>query len=75
MDGSSVLTRRERELLQRLAAGASVQQAALDAGCAYGTARKHLSRAYEKLGAHGQGHAVALAIASGVVAIGLVPVQ
>ncbi len=63
------LTDREREILQRLANGANVKQAALDAGCAYATARKHLSRAYEKLGANGQGHAVALAIASGTVGI------
>jgi DNA-binding CsgD family transcriptional regulator len=55
------LTRREVELLERLARGGTYAQIAADLFISTGTVRKHLNSIFAKLGVHDRGTAVARA--------------
>jgi len=61
------LSKREREILQRVADGATTRQVASDLGISPHTVKTHLERIFEKLGANDRAQAVAIAIRSGIV--------
>jgi DNA-binding NarL/FixJ family response regulator len=58
------LTPRERQVLQRLAAGQSTEQMAHEMNLATSTLRSHIGRVLSKLGAHSRVQAVAVAYGS-----------
>jgi DNA-binding NarL/FixJ family response regulator len=64
---SPPLSRREREILQKVADGATTRQVASDLGISPHTVKTHLERIFEKLGANDRAQAVAIAIRTGVV--------
>jgi DNA-binding NarL/FixJ family response regulator len=61
------LSKREREILQKVADGATTRQVATDLGISPHTVKTHLERIFEKLGANDRAQAVAIAIRTGVV--------
>jgi len=68
-DGPSTtpLSKREREILQKVADGATTRQVATDLGISPHTVKTHLERIFEKLGANDRAQAVAIAIRQGIV--------
>ena len=67
--GRFYLPARQVEALRNAAAGMTELDAALVMGISPGTVRAHLAKARETLGARNTTHAVALAIARGILAI------
>jgi DNA-binding NarL/FixJ family response regulator len=61
------LSKREREILQKVADGATTRQVANDLGISPHTVKTHLERIFEKLGANDRAQAVAIAIRTGLV--------
>jgi DNA-binding NarL/FixJ family response regulator len=61
------LSKREREILQKVADGATTRQVASDLGISPHTVKTHLERIFEKLGANDRAQAVAIAIRTGIV--------
>jgi two-component system, NarL family, response regulator LiaR len=61
------LSKREREILQKVADGATTRQVATDLGISPHTVKTHLERIFEKLGANDRAQAVAIAIRAGIV--------
>jgi DNA-binding NarL/FixJ family response regulator len=61
------LSKREREILQKVADGATTRQVANDLGISPHTVKTHLERIFEKLGANDRAQAVAIAIRMGIV--------
>ena len=61
------LSKREREILQKVADGATTRQVATDLGISPHTVKTHLERIFEKLGANDRAQAVAIAIRTGIV--------
>ena len=61
------LSKREREILQRIANGATTKEVASDLGISPHTVKTHLERIFEKLGANDRAQAVAIAIRTGLV--------
>ena len=61
------LSKREREILQKVADGATTRQVANDLGISPHTVKTHLERIFEKLGANDRAQAVAIAIRTGIV--------
>jgi DNA-binding NarL/FixJ family response regulator len=61
------LSKREREILQKVADGATTKQVASDLGISPHTVKTHLERIFEKLGANDRAQAVAIAIRTGIV--------
>src|SRR5215211_921450 len=59
------LSKREREILQKVADGATTRQVATDLGISPHTVKTHLERIFEKLGANDRAQAVAIAIRTG----------
>jgi DNA-binding CsgD family transcriptional regulator len=66
---SGVLSRREREVLGRLARGATGPEVARELEIAPDTVRRHVLKAREKLGAGTRAHAIALALDRGEIAL------
>jgi DNA-binding NarL/FixJ family response regulator len=64
---SPSLSKREREILQKVADGATTRQVATDLGISPHTVKTHLERIFEKLGANDRAQAVAIAIRTGIV--------
>jgi DNA-binding NarL/FixJ family response regulator len=63
----TTLSKREREILQKVADGATTKQVASDLGISPHTVKTHLERIFEKLGANDRAQAVAIAIRLGIV--------
>ncbi|HVM12579.1 MAG TPA: response regulator transcription factor [Actinomycetota bacterium] len=61
------LSRREIEILQKVAYGATTKEAADQLGISPHTVKTHLERIFEKLGANDRAQAVAIAIRRGIV--------
>ena len=61
------LSRRETEILQMVAYGSTTKEVAHDLGISPHTAKTHLERIFEKLGANDRAQAVAIAIRKGLV--------
>jgi DNA-binding NarL/FixJ family response regulator len=61
------LSKREREILQKVADGSNTRQVASDLGISPHTVKTHLERIFEKLGANDRAQAVAIAIRLGIV--------
>jgi len=61
------LSKRETEILQKVAYGATTKEVAHDLGISPHTVKTHLERIFEKLGANDRAQAVAIAIRSGLV--------
>ena len=61
------LSRRETEILQKVAYGATTKEVARDLDISPHTVKTHLERIFEKLGANDRAQAVAIAIRSGLV--------
>ena len=61
------LSRREKEILQKVAYGATTKEVAHDLGISPHTVKTHLERIFEKLGANDRAQAVAIAIRTGIV--------
>jgi DNA-binding NarL/FixJ family response regulator len=61
------LSRREAEILQEVAYGATTKEVAHDLGISPHTVKTHLERIFEKLGANDRAQAVAIAIRRGLV--------
>jgi DNA-binding NarL/FixJ family response regulator len=61
------LSKREREILQKIANGATTKEVANDLGISPHTVKTHLERIFEKLGANDRAQAVAIAIRTGLV--------
>jgi DNA-binding NarL/FixJ family response regulator len=61
------LSKREREILQKVADGSTTRQVATDLGISPHTVKTHLERIFEKLGANDRAQAVAIAIRHGIV--------
>lgn len=61
------LSKREREILQKVADGATTRQVASDLGISPHTVKTHLERIFEKLDANDRAQAVAIAIRTGLV--------
>jgi DNA-binding NarL/FixJ family response regulator len=61
------LSKREREILQKVADGSNTRQVATDLGISPHTVKTHLERIFEKLGANDRAQAVAIAIRLGIV--------
>jgi DNA-binding NarL/FixJ family response regulator len=61
------LSKREREILQKVADGTTTRQVAAELGISPHTVKTHLERIFEKLGANDRAQAVAIAIRTGVV--------
>ena len=59
---SPPLSRREKEILQKVAYGATTKEVAHDLGISPHTVKTHLERIFEKLGANDRAQAVAIAI-------------
>jgi len=64
---SAPLSKREREILQRVADGATTREVARALGISPHTVKTHLERIFEKLGANDRAQAVAIAIRTGIV--------
>jgi DNA-binding NarL/FixJ family response regulator len=64
---AAALSRREREILQKVAYGATTKEVAHDLGISPHTVKTHLERIFEKLGANDRAQAVAIAIRTGLV--------
>jgi DNA-binding NarL/FixJ family response regulator len=64
---STPLSKREREILQKVAEGATTRLVASDLGISPHTVKTHLERIFEKLGAKDRAQAVAIAIRTGIV--------
>jgi DNA-binding NarL/FixJ family response regulator len=60
------LSRREKEILQKVAYGATTKEVAHDLGISPHTVKTHLERIFEKLGANDRAQAVAIAISSSI---------
>jgi DNA-binding CsgD family transcriptional regulator len=67
VQGPSLLTERERAVLQRVAAGKPTKHIARSLGIAERTVKSHLSSAFAKLGASSRGHAALLAVQQGLL--------
>lgn len=67
--GKDVLTPREIQVLQHLAAGLANKQVASELGVSEDTVKGHVSSVMEKLGASNRTHAVALGIERGIIAL------
>jgi len=65
--GATPLSKREREILQKVADGATTRQVANELGISPHTVKTHLERIFEKLGANDRAQAVAMAIRQGIV--------
>jgi DNA-binding NarL/FixJ family response regulator len=61
------LSKRETEILQKVAFGATTKEVARDLDISPHTVKTHLERIFEKLGANDRAQAVAIAIRSGIV--------
>lgn len=61
------LSKREKEILQKVAYGATTKEVAHDLEISPHTVKTHLERIFEKLGANDRAQAVAIAIRSGLV--------
>jgi DNA-binding NarL/FixJ family response regulator len=61
------LSKREKEILQKVAYGATTKEVARELGISPHTVKTHLERIFEKLGANDRAQAVAIAIRSGIV--------
>ncbi|MDQ4108650.1 MAG: response regulator transcription factor [Actinomycetota bacterium] len=61
------LSKREREILQKVADGSTTRQVASDLGISPHTVKTHLERIFEKLAAKDRAQAVAIAIRLGIV--------
>ncbi|HET6714346.1 MAG TPA: response regulator transcription factor [Actinomycetota bacterium] len=61
------LSKREREILQKVADGSTTRQVATELGISPHTVKTHLERIFEKLGANDRAQAVAIAIRTGIV--------
>jgi DNA-binding NarL/FixJ family response regulator len=61
------LSKREAEILQKVAYGATTKAVADDLGISPHTVKTHLERIFEKLGANDRAQAVAIAIRRGIV--------
>ena len=61
------LSRRESQILQRVAYGATTKEVARDLGISAHTVKTHLERIFEKLGANDRAQAVAIALRQGLV--------
>jgi DNA-binding NarL/FixJ family response regulator len=61
------LSKREREILQKVADGSTTRQVATELGISPHTVKTHLERIFEKLGANDRAQAVAIAIRAGIV--------
>ncbi len=66
-EGATPLSKREKEILQKVAYGATTKEVAHDLGISPHTVKTHLERIFEKLGANDRAQAVAIAIRSGLV--------
>ena len=64
---STPLSKREREILQKVADGSTTRLVASDLGISPHTVKTHLERIFEKLGAKDRAQAVAIAIRMGIV--------
>jgi DNA-binding NarL/FixJ family response regulator len=64
---AAALSRREKEILQKVAYGATTKEVAHDLGISPHTVKTHLERIFEKLGANDRAQAVAIAIRTGLV--------
>jgi DNA-binding NarL/FixJ family response regulator len=64
---AAALSRREKEILQRVAYGATTKEVAHDLAISPHTVKTHLERIFEKLGANDRAQAVAIALRSGLV--------
>ena len=58
----TALSKREREILQKVADGSTTRQVATELGISPHTVKTHLERIFEKLGANDRAQAVAIAI-------------
>ena len=67
--GSTRLTPREREVLQRLVSGERTQTIAAGMGVSYSTARTHVQNLLHKLGVHSRLEAVAFALSHSLVRV------
>jgi DNA-binding NarL/FixJ family response regulator len=61
------LSKREREILQKVADGSTTRQVATELGISPHTVKTHLERIFEKLSANDRAQAVAIAIRTGIV--------
>jgi len=61
------LSRRESQVLQKIAYGATTKEVAHDLGISAHTVKTHLERIFEKLGANDRAQAVAIALRRGLV--------
>ena len=61
------LSKREREILQKVADGATTRQVATELGISPHTVKTHLERIFEKLSANDRAQAEAIAIRTGIV--------
>jgi DNA-binding NarL/FixJ family response regulator len=61
------LSRRETEILQKVAYGATTREVAHDLGISAHTVKTHLERIFDKLGANDRAQAVAIALRMGLV--------
>ena len=61
------LSKRETEILQKVAYGATTKEVARDLDISPHTVKTHLERIFEKLGANDRAQAVAIAIRTGIV--------
>jgi two-component system nitrate/nitrite response regulator NarL len=68
--GGTGLTRREREVLQRLVSGERTRTIAAEMGVSYSTARTHVQNLLHKLGVHSRLEAVAFALSHSLVRVG-----
>ncbi len=64
---STPLSKREREILQKVADGSTTRQVASELGISPHTVKTHLERIFEKLSANDRAQAVAIAIRTGIV--------
>jgi len=64
---AAALSRREKEILQKVAYGATTKEVEHDLGISPHTVKTHLERIFEKLGANDRAQAVAIAIRTGIV--------
>jgi DNA-binding NarL/FixJ family response regulator len=61
------LSKRESQILQRVAYGSSTKEVASDLGISVHTVKTHLERIFDKLGANDRAQAVAIALRMGLV--------
>jgi DNA-binding NarL/FixJ family response regulator len=69
-DSDARLTRRERQVLQLMAGGASISQLARELDVSTSTLRSHVRSVMRKLGAHNRAQAVEIAIERRLVRVG-----